>query len=128
MAWLLEREIRRELPKEWGGIVPTEIFLQESQKIVEKAEGEGITLRILGGLGIAIHCQEYRDFAQKLGRVGTNVIERQEYSDIDLVSYRSHRDRLKEFFDKLGYAKRRATLSTAASERQIYFHPKGWFC
>ena len=27
----------------------------------------------------------------------------------------------------LGYAKRRATLSTAASERQIYFHPKGWF-
>jgi len=127
MAWLLEREIRRELPKEWGGIVPTEIFLQESQKIVEKAEGEGITLRILGGLGIAIHCQEYRDFAQKLGRVGTNVIERQEYSDIDLVSYRSHRDRLKEFFDKLGYAKRRATLSTAASERQIYFHPKGWF-
>jgi len=127
MAWLLEREIRRELPKEWGGIVPTEIFLQESQKIVEKAEGEGITLRILGGLGIAIHCQEYRDFAQKLGRVGTNVIKRQEYSDIDLVSYRSHRDRLKEFFDKLGYAKRRATLSTAASERQIYFHPKGWF-
>jgi len=127
MAWLLEREIRRELPKEWGGIVPTEIFLQESQKIVEKAEGEGITLRILGGLGIAIHCQEYRDFAQKLGRVGTNVIEGQEYSDIDLVSYRSHRDRLKEFFDKLGYAKRRATLSTAASERQIYFHPKGWF-
>jgi len=127
MAWLLEREIRRELPKEWGGIVPTEIFLQESQKIVEKAEGEGITLRILGGLGIAIHCQGYRDFAQKLGRVGTNVIEGQEYSDIDLVSYRSHRDRLKEFFDKLGYAKRRATLSTAASERQIYFHPKGWF-
>jgi len=127
MAWLLEREIRRELPKEWGGIVPTEIFLQESQKIVEKAEGEGITLRILGGLGIAIHCQEYRDFAQKLGRVGTNVIKGQEYSDIDLVSYRSHRDRLKEFFDKLGYAKRRATLSTAASERQIYFHPKGWF-
>ena len=127
MAWLLEKEIRRELPKEWGGIVPTEIFLQESQKIVEKAEGEGITLRILGGLGIAIHCQEYRDFAQKLGRVGTNVIEGQEYSDIDLVSYRSHRDRLKDFFDKLGYAKRRATLSTAASERQIYFHPKGWF-
>ncbi|MEM2440661.1 MAG: hypothetical protein QW493_05565 [Candidatus Bathyarchaeia archaeon] len=127
MAWLLEKEIRRELPKEWGGIVPTEIFLQESQKIVEKAKSEGITLRILGGLGVAIHCQEHRDFAQKLSRVGTGAIEGQEYSDIDLVSYRSHRDKLKEFFDKLGYAKRKATLSTAASERQIYFHPKGWF-
>jgi hypothetical protein len=34
---------------------------------------------------------------------------------------------VKGLFEKLGYAKRRATLSTAASERQIYFHPKGWF-
>lgn len=127
MAWLLDREIKRELPEEWKGIVPTEVFLQEAQKIVEEAERKGIILRILGGLGIAIHCKEYRSFAQKLGRVGTGAIEGQEYSDIDLVSYRSFRDQVRLLFDELGYAKRRATLSTAASERQIYFHPKGWF-
>jgi hypothetical protein len=67
MAWLLEKEVKRELPEEWKGIVPTEVFLRESQEIVEKAKIEGIILRILGGLGIAIHCQEQRDFAQKLG-------------------------------------------------------------
>ncbi|MEM1536316.1 MAG: hypothetical protein QXT10_03605 [Candidatus Bathyarchaeia archaeon] len=127
MAWLLEREIKRELPEEWRGIVPTEIFLQESQRIVKEAEREGIVLRILGGLGIAIHCQDCMDFARKLGRVGTGVAEGQEYSDIDLVSYRIYRDKVKALFDRLGYVKRRATLSTAASERQIYFHPKGWF-
>ncbi|MEM3730451.1 MAG: hypothetical protein QW667_02975 [Candidatus Bathyarchaeia archaeon] len=127
MAWLLDREIKRELPEEWKGIVPTEIFIQESKGIVERARQDGVILRILGGLSIAIHCEEYRDFAQKLGRVGTGTIEGQEYSDIDLVSYRSYREKVKELFDKLGYAKRRATLSTAASERQIYFHPKGWF-
>jgi len=127
MAWLLDREIKRELPEEWKGIVPTEIFMQESQRIVEKAMQEGVILRILGGLSIAIHCQEHRDFAQKLGRIGTGTVEGQEYSDIDLISYRGHREKVKELFDKLGYAKRRATLSTAASERQIYFHPKGWF-
>ena len=127
MAWLLDKEIKRELPEGWNGIVPTEVFVQESQRIVEKAKQEGIILRILGGLSIAIHCQEHKDFAQKLGRIGTGVIEGQEYSDIDLVSYRNYRDKIKELFDKLGYAKRRATLSTAASERQIYFHPKGWF-
>jgi hypothetical protein len=127
MAWLLEKEVKRELPEEWKGIVPTEVFLRESQEIVEKAKIEGIILRILGGLGIAIHCQEQRDFAQKLGRIGTGVIKGQEYSDIDYVSYRSQREKIKEFFDKIGYAKRRATLSTAASERQIYYHPKGWF-
>jgi hypothetical protein len=127
MAWLLDKEIQRELPEEWKGIVPTEVFLRESQEIVEKAKQEGIVLRILGGLSIAIHCKEHREFAQKLGRMGTGVIKGQEYSDIDYVSYRNQREKIKELFDKIGYAKRRATLSTAASERQIYYHPKGWF-
>ncbi|MDH5754497.1 MAG: hypothetical protein OEY95_04765 [Candidatus Bathyarchaeota archaeon] len=127
MAWLLEKEIKRELPKEWKGIVPTEVFLREAQEIVEKAKEKGIILRILGGLGIAIHCQEHKEFAKKLGRVGTGVVKGQEYSDIDYFSYRKQREKIKELFDKIGYAKRRATLSTAASERQIYYHPKGWF-
>ena len=127
MAWLLEKEIKRELPKEWKGIVPTQVFLREAQETVEKAKTEGIILRILGGLSIAIHCQEHKEFAKRLGRIGTGVIEGQEYSDIDYVSYRNQREKIKELFDKLGYAKRRATLSSAASERQIYYHPKGWF-
>ena len=127
MAWLLEKEIKRELPKEWNGIVPTQVFLREAQETVEKAKTEGIILRILGGLSIAIHCQEHKEFAKRLGRIGTGVIEGQEYSDIDYVSYRNQREKIKELFDKLGYAKRRATLSSAASERQIYYHPKGWF-
>ena len=127
MAWLLEKEIKRELPKKWEGIVPTEVFIQESQNIVEKAKNEGITLRILGGLSIAIHCQEHKNFAKKLGRIGTGVVKGQEYSDIDFISYRKQRKAIRGLFEKLGYAKRRATLSTAASERQIYYHPKGWF-
>ncbi|MEM3549784.1 MAG: hypothetical protein QXN87_05160 [Candidatus Bathyarchaeia archaeon] len=127
MAWLLEKEIKRELPPEWNGVVPTEIFMEESKSLVEKAMEEGITLRILGGLGIAIHCQEHRGFAEALRRTGVGAVEGQEYSDIDLISYRNQRDKIQNFFNRLGYAKRRATLSTAASERQIYYHPKGWF-
>jgi hypothetical protein len=127
MAWLLDKEIKRELPEEWNGIVPTEVFVREAQQTVEEANGKGIILRILGGLGIAIHCQEHKEFAKGLSRIGTGAIEGQEYSDIDYVAYRSQREKIKELFDKLGYAKRRATLSTAASERQLYYHPKGWF-
>jgi len=127
MAWMLDKEVRRELPQEWKGIVPTEVFLQEAEKIAEEAEKKGIILRIMGGLGVAMHCQEFRDFAIKLGRIGTGVVKGQEYSDIDFISYRKHRDRIKDFFGEVGYAKRRATLSSAASERQIYYHPKGWF-
>jgi len=126
-VWLLDKEVKRELPKEWNGIVPTEVFVSESQKIAKKAENEGIILRIIGGLGIAIHCHAHREFAKKLGRTGTGAVEGQEYSDIDFVSYRSQRSEIKEFFSKIGYVKRRATLSSAASERQIYYHPNGWF-
>ncbi len=127
MAWLLDKEVKRELPKEWQGLVPTEVFLQEATKITEIAKSEGLPLRIMGGLGIAIHCQEFRDFAIRLGRTGASVVSGQEYSDIDFMSYRKNREEAKSFFSRLGYAKRRATLSSAASERQIYYHPKGWF-
>jgi hypothetical protein len=127
MAWLLEKNVERALPAEWKGIVPTEVFFRESQEIVEKATAAGVTLRILGGLSIAIHCQEHREFAKKLGRIGTGTIKGQEYSDIDYVAYSKQREKIKELFAKIGYIKRRATLSSAASERQIYYHPKGWF-
>jgi hypothetical protein len=127
MAWLLEKEVVRDLPAEWNGIVPTEIFVRESENIVNEAKSEALTLRILGGLAIAMHCRNQADFAKKLARTGTGVVAGQEYSDIDFVAYRKHRDRLKELFNKIGYVKRRATLSSAASERQIYYHPKGWF-
>jgi len=124
---MTDREIRRELPSEWNGVVPTEVFIQEAEKIADQAKGKGIPLRILGGLGIAMRCRDCRDFAVKLGRVGTGVVQGQEYSDIDFVSYGKHREGVKSFFGEMGYAKRRTTLSSAASERQIYYHPKGWF-
>lgn len=124
---MLDKEIKRELPEEWNDIVPTDVFMQQAKGLVEQAKEKGIPLRIVGGLGIAMKCKDFRDFGVKLGRVGTGVVQ-QEYSDIDLVSYRKHRDQVKSFFSEVGYAKRRATLSSAASERQIYYHPKGWFC
>jgi hypothetical protein len=51
----------------------------------------------------------------------------QEYTDLDFISYSKYRDKVKSFFKEMGYEKRPATLSSAATQRQIYFHPKGWF-
>lgn len=127
MSWMVDREVRRELPAEWNGIVPTEAFIQEAERLVEEADKKGLTLRVIGGLGIAMRCIESRGFALKLGRVGTAEMKSQEYSDIDLMAYGCQREKVKAFFAGNGYAKRRATLSSAASERQIYYHPKGWF-
>jgi hypothetical protein len=127
MAWLLDKEVKRKLPEEWKGIVPTEVFIKEAEKLVEDAEKKGIILRIMGGLGIMMYSRDFRDFAAKLRRTGAGVVKGQEYTDIDFMSYGKQRNKVKEFFRVLGYAKRRATLSSAASNRQIYYHPKGWF-
>jgi|Deesub1362B_J571_1020462.scaffolds.fasta_scaffold00005_90 hypothetical protein len=128
MAWLFDREIRRKLPEEWAGIVPTKVFIEEGIRLVEEAEKNGYILRLLGGLAIRIHSLDYEDFAINIGRYGDPQFGGQEYSDIDFMSYGKYRKGLTNFFiEQAGYVKRKATLSSAASGRQIYFHPDGWF-
>jgi len=113
-----------EMPPEWGGIVPTEVFLREGERLVDEASKRGIPLRLLGGVAIRIHCSEFIDFAKKLVRLGEG---QQEYTDLDLMSLTKFRNKMKDFFAEMGYEKRPTTMSTAATQRQIYFHPKGWF-
>lgn len=113
-----------KLPEEWGGIIPSEVFLEEANRIVTEGEKRGLILRALGGVAIRLHSLGYMELAQRMGRLGER---QQEFTDLDFMSYRRYRRPMKEFFESLGYSKRRATLSTAASERQIYFHPEGWF-
>jgi hypothetical protein len=112
------------MPAEWGGVVPTEAFLEQGRKIVEEAAIAKIPLRLLGGVAIRVHSSEHADFAKRLGRLG---LGEQEYTDLDFMSYAKFRDNVRKFFESVGYRKRRATLSSAATQRQIYFHPDGWF-
>jgi hypothetical protein len=117
--------LEREMPIEWGGVIPSQVFLDEARRIVDEGAKRDIILRIIGGVGIRLHTMEWQETAQRLGRLGES--EQQEFTDLDFMAYRKQRPRLNEVFDALGYSMRRPTLSTAASERRIYFHPKGWF-
>jgi hypothetical protein len=120
---LEERQI--EMPPEWGGIIPTEVFVEEGKRLVDEAQKREIPLRLLGGVAIRIHCSEFIDFAKKLKRLGEG---QQEYTDLDFMSYmRFRKKKMKEVFDEMGYEKRPTTMSSAATQRQIFFHPKGWF-
>jgi len=112
------------MPTEWGGIVPSKVFLEEAVDIVDKADNQGLVLRVIGGVGVMLHSPESEDLMKRLGRLGSVA---QEFTDLDFMAYRRQRNQMKLFFETIGYTKRRATLSSAASERQIYFHPKGWF-
>lgn len=127
MVWLQRmeeqaREIR--MPEEWGGVVPSQVFLDEARRIVEQGEQHGFTLRVMGGAGIRLRTLRYEDLGRRLARLGEGE---QEFTDLDFVTYKKYLKPLQGFFESLGYRKRRATLSSAASERQIYFHEHGWF-
>jgi hypothetical protein len=113
-----------EMPEEWSGIIPTEVFIKEGKRIVDEATRRGIPLRLLGGVAIRFHCVEFLDFAKSLVRLGEG---QQEYTDLDFMTYSKFRKKMKDFFAELGYSKRPPTMSSAATQRQIYFHPKGWF-
>jgi hypothetical protein len=114
-----------EMPPEWGGIIPTDVFLEEGKRLVEEASKRGMPLRLLGGVAIRLHCSEYLDFAKKLVRLGPG---QQEYTDLDFMTLTKYRkNEMKDFFAAMQYDKRPATMSSAATQRQIYFHPKGWF-
>jgi len=113
-----------QMPTEWGGIVPSEVFQKEAVRIAEEGEKRGLILRVMGGVGVRLHSPESDDLMKRLGRLGPSA---QEFTDLDFMAYRKQRDQMKLFFEGIGYSKRRATLSSAASERQIYFHPNGWF-
>lgn len=118
-----ERKV--EMPSEWGGAVPTQVFIDEGRRLVDEAAKREIPLRLLGGVAIRIHCLEFLDFAERLMRLGEG---QQEYTDLDFMTYMKFRkNKMKEFFEEMGYEKRPTTMSSAATQRHIYFHPKGWF-
>ncbi len=113
-----------EMPAEWGGKVPTQVFIDEALRILSSASEARVALKMLGGLAIKIHSLNEEEFARRLGR---SAEPGQEYSDIDFATYYKSREGVRKVMESLGYSKRPSTMSTSTSQRQIYFHPKGWF-
>jgi hypothetical protein len=112
------------MPEDWGGVIPSQVFLDEAKRIVEEGEEQGLSLRVLGGVAIRLHTLDYADLGRRLGRLGPGE---QEFTDLDFIGYFKQRREIESLLTGLGYGKRRATLSSAASRREIYFHPQGWF-
>ncbi len=112
------------MPAEWAGKVPTQVFIDEALTIIRAASETKVPLKMVGGLAIKIHSLNEEEFAKRLGR---SAEPGQEYSDIDFATYYKSREGVRRVMESLGYSKRPSTMSTSASQRQIYFHSKGWF-
>lgn len=127
--WLQKEEgIEPEpLPKEWGGIIPTHVFVEEAKKIVMACSKDDIPIRLIGGLAVRLHCPGFEELATKLGRLEeTGTV--QEFTDLDFLTLNKARKKLPDALDNIGgYIKCKPTLSMALTNRDIFYEPHGWW-
>ena len=101
-------------------------FIDEAIKIIEKAQEEGIVLRILGALAVHIHCihlprcAELHKSLERLGKGKTM------FTDLDLIGYKGQRKQVKKFFEKkLKFIPDRYVNTLFGSKRNIFYQRDG---
>jgi hypothetical protein len=104
-------------------IIPSGFFVEESLRIVNEAAKQGLILRIMGALAIRHHTIDFSELHTNLGRVG-----KQEFTDIDFISYRKFANPLERFFTGIGYLPNRGAklMGVVWASRHIYDAPKGF--
>lgn len=104
-------------------IIPSSFFVEESLRIVNEAAKQGLILRIMGALAIRHHTIDFSELHTGLGRLG-----KQEFTDIDLISYRKFANPLERFFTGIGYPPNRGAklMGVVWASRHIYDAPKGF--
>ena len=95
------------------------VFVEEAKACVQDAQDKGISMRIMGGLAIYLHCDEYEDLWDALERMGNKV-----FTDIDYVSYGKYRGQLLRFFESRGFTINKKILYLYGKTRHIYYGSK----
>ncbi|MQY76719.1 MAG: hypothetical protein GH155_03730 [Spirochaeta sp.] len=103
-------------PEKWPA---PEVFIEEAEECVQVAREKGIVIRVMGGLAIYLHCQNFKDLWKKLGRLGKKI-----FTDIDYVSYGKHRVKLMKLFEQRGFTINQQMLYHYGKTRQIYYGEK----
>ncbi|MET1231458.1 MAG: hypothetical protein ABWY52_01250 [Candidatus Limnocylindrales bacterium] len=88
---------------------------REVERIVGEAEAAGVTTRVLGSIGVALHCPDAADLLPTFART---------YADIDFASYRRQARDLIRLLASLGYIDNRDVYITSEGSRSILEHPE----
>jgi hypothetical protein len=68
--------------------------VEESRRICDEAREAGVALRVLGGVGVSLHCS---------GSASRELLAEREHGDVDLVGSSDAADALEPLFHDLGY-------------------------
>jgi hypothetical protein len=87
---------------------------EEAAALVDAAEREGVTVRVLGSTGICLHCEPARGALERLGRTG---------KDIDLVVRGRDRKALRALLEARGYEVDHDLLVATEGTRYTFLAP-----
>jgi len=87
---------------------------REVDRVIVAAAGAGATIRVLGSIGVALHCPDARALLPTFERT---------YADIDFAAYGRHARGVAEAISGLGYREDREVSITSEGRRAIFDHP-----
>jgi hypothetical protein len=88
---------------------------REVARIVRAADEAGLTARVLGSIGVALHCPDAADLLPSFSRT---------YADIDFASYQRQSKDLTRLLTSLGYLDNRDVFITSEGSRSILEDPQ----
>jgi hypothetical protein len=100
----------------------TEFFMNRVMEIVMQAREAGVEARVIGGLAILIHSMDYVDLFKRLRRLDD---EERQITDIDLITYKPHANKLDTVLMKLGYSPDFRITMYYGDARRIYYSKDG---
>lgn len=87
---------------------------REMARIIDAAEAAGAMLRVLGSIGVAIHCPDSRALIPRFERT---------YADIDFAAYGRHAREISAAMTTLGYREDREVSIRSEGRRAIFDKP-----
>ena len=101
-------------PDEVPRVTERSVLEREVHRIVEAGGRANVTLRVLGSLGVSLHCPSGAALLPTFLRT---------YADIDLAGYRRESRETRELLAGLGYAEDREVFIASEGRRGLFDHP-----
>jgi hypothetical protein len=103
------------LPRDQNDLILDRADLErEVDRVIGIAEAAGTTIRVLGSIGVAIHCPDAKRLLPSFERT---------YADIDFAAYGRQARDLTAAISSLGYREDREVSITSEGRRAIFDHP-----
>jgi hypothetical protein len=103
------------LPRDQNAVVIDRAALEaEVERVIAVVEAAGAPIRVLGSIGVAIHCPDAKALLPSFERT---------YADIDFAAYGRNARAITAAISSLGYREDREVSITSEGRRAIFDHP-----